>query len=80
MLDLKVDKQKGAKYGRVGVPRVEVSYDDGKTWQRSLVVGKHALLFHPRGKAFVSLRLSVSDSLGNSATHTVLRAYEVIPR
>ncbi|MGW4213421.1 S8 family peptidase [Lentzea sp. NPDC004789] len=79
-LELKVDKQKGAVYGRVGVPRVEVSYDDGKTWERALVVGNHALLCHPQGKAFVSLRLSVSDSLGNSATHTVLRAYEVVPR
>ncbi|MFS8101771.1 S8 family serine peptidase [Lentzea alba] len=80
VLDLKVEKQKGAKCGRVGVPRVEVSYDDGKTWERALVVGKHALLFHPRGKAFVSLRMSVSDSLGNSASHTVIRAYEVVPR
>ncbi|MET9626975.1 S8 family serine peptidase [Lentzea sp. NPDC006480] len=80
LLDLKVSKQKGAVYGRVGVPRVEVSYDDGVTWERALVVGSHALLFHPRGKAFVSLRMSVSDSLGNSATHTVIRAYEAVPR
>jgi hypothetical protein len=79
-LELKVDKQKGAVYGRVGVPRVEASYDDGKTWERVLVVGNHALLCHPQGKAFVSLRMSVSDSLGNSATHTVLRAYGVVPR
>ncbi|HEX8869646.1 MAG TPA: S8 family serine peptidase, partial [Lentzea sp.] len=80
VLDLKVAKQKGAVYGRVGVPRVEVSYDDGASWERALVVGSHALLFHPRGKAFVSLRMSVSDSLGNSATHTVIRAYEAVPR
>jgi hypothetical protein len=79
-LELRVDKQKGANYGRICVPRVDVSYDDGKTWERALVVGKHALLCHPRGKAFVSLRMSVTDSLGNAATHTVIRAYEVVPR
>ena len=60
--------------------RVDVSYDDGKTWERALVVGEHALLCHPQGKSFVSLRMSVTDSLGNSATHTVIRAYEVVPR
>ncbi len=80
VLDLKVSRQKGAVYGRVGAPRVEVSYDDGVTWERALVVGSHALLFHPRGKAFVSLRMSVSDSLGNTAIHTVIRAYEAVPR
>ncbi|GLZ32287.1 serine protease [Lentzea sp. NBRC 105346] len=78
VLDLKVDKQAGATYGRIGRVSVEVSYDDGATWSRVPVIGTHALLCHRPG--FVSLRLGVSDSLGNSVSHTVVRAYQVAPR
>ena len=65
--------------GRVDTPAVEVSYDDGKTWQRVRLTRDHgrwqATVDHPRGAQFVSLRASVADRVGNSHKVTVIRAY-----
>ncbi|HYQ66921.1 S8 family serine peptidase [Actinophytocola sp.] len=68
-----------AALGNVHTPAVEVSYDDGATWQRA-AVGRHhgewqATVNHPRGANFVSLRASVSDRDGNSEKVTIIRAY-----
>jgi hypothetical protein len=60
-------------------PAVDVSYDDGATWKKARVTaaGQDWILDvdHPAGAAFVSLRASVADGEGNSAKHTVIRAY-----
>jgi subtilisin family serine protease len=59
--------------------RVEVSYDEGKTWQRVLVLrlgqGYVALLVHPKKGDYVSLRTVASDYAGNTFEETVIRAY-----
>ena len=68
-----------AALGSVSTPAVEVSYDDGKTWQRVSVSRHHgqwkATVNHPRGAEFVSLRASVADRDGNSEQVTIIRAY-----
>ena len=63
---------------------VDVSYDDGVTWRRPLLVkvGNSwlALLFHAANARFVSLRAAADDSAGNSVQQTILRAYRLEPR
>jgi hypothetical protein len=65
--------------GRVNTPAVEVSYDDGKTWQRAKVSRDHqdwqATVNHPKGAQFVSLRSTLSDRDGNTQHLTIIRAY-----
>jgi hypothetical protein len=39
-----------------------------------------ALIVHPRGARFVSLRGTASDVLGNRVDQTILRAYGLTPR
>jgi hypothetical protein len=55
---------------------VEVSYDEGKTWQRVPVINNMvAKLSHPAGATSVSLRASATDKAGNTVKQTVVRAY-----
>ncbi|MFC7534908.1 S8 family serine peptidase [Actinoplanes sp. GCM10030250] len=74
-----VEHQPDSNVGRVRSVRVEVSYDDGKTWKNAAVSGKGdkrvATVQHPRGAGFVSLRTSAADTAGNTVTQTVIRAY-----
>ncbi|WP_328470674.1 S8 family serine peptidase [Actinoplanes sp. NBC_00393] len=74
-----VEPQPGADVGRVRSVRVEVSYDDGKTWRAAPVTGtgdkRVATVQHPRGAGFVSLRTAAADTDGNTVTQTVIRAY-----
>jgi subtilisin family serine protease len=65
----------GTAYGRLRPPVVEVSYDEGGTWRRAPVVAGTALLRHPAGARWVSLRATASDTAGNSVRQTILRAY-----
>ncbi|WP_329124716.1 hypothetical protein [Streptomyces sp. NBC_01465] len=62
--------------------RVEVSYDGGATWHRSLAVRTgtnrfHALWLQPSSAAGTTpaLRVTASDSAGNTVTQTVWDAY-----
>ncbi|MEV6288606.1 S8 family serine peptidase [Kribbella sp. NPDC051770] len=62
----------GARTGQV---ELELSYDDGKTWQRTR--DRHDGRFQldaPRHAKFVSLRASARDSEGNTVHQTVIRA------
>ncbi|OLF09076.1 hypothetical protein BLA60_21055 [Actinophytocola xinjiangensis] len=59
---------------------VEVSYDDGATWQRAEVTrGKdrwRVTVRHP-ASGYASLRSTVSDVDGNRMTQTIVRAYRI---
>jgi hypothetical protein len=60
--------------------RVEVSFNDGKTWHAVAVTGRGAArrvtIEDPAG-GYVSLRSTVTDSAGDSSTETIYRAYAV---
>ncbi|MFD5091177.1 S8 family serine peptidase [Amycolatopsis thailandensis] len=61
----------------------EASFDGGKTWRRQLVFGsgprRQAFVVAPPfgSSPFVSLRLSATDSAGNSVTQTITNAYRL---
>jgi hypothetical protein len=68
--------QPGARASWVHSLGVEVSYDEGKTWQRAKVTGNR--LDIPAGQgAFASLRATATDLEGNRVTETVIRAYAI---
>jgi subtilisin family serine protease len=54
---------------------IEVSYDDGATWQPAKVAHDKATVNHPADAEFVSLRSTVSDRDGNTQRLTITRAY-----
>ncbi len=57
-------------------PTVEVSYDDGRTWQEVPVrAGRTLVLRHPVGDGYVSLRSLGADADGNTLEQTLIRAY-----
>jgi hypothetical protein len=65
---------------------LDVSYDDGATWQRATVqrtaTGWTARLIHPAagtGAGYVSLRASAADGAGSSVTQTIIHAYGLTP-
>jgi hypothetical protein len=62
-------------------PRVEVSYDDGATWLAAVVRRKgrryEALLDHPSGARYASVRASTEDADGTVVEQTVIRAYAI---
>ncbi|MBB5800355.1 subtilisin family serine protease [Saccharothrix ecbatanensis] len=74
---LTVEQQDGADNGEVREVRVDVSFDDGKSWRRVPVVEGAALVRHPHAAGYTSLRASGSDSDGNTFEHTVIRAYKI---
>ncbi|MFJ5220453.1 S8 family peptidase [Streptomyces sp. NPDC088354] len=58
---------------------LEVSYDDGATWQRQDLKEKkgtwQASLRAPSGADFVSIRVTATQRSGNAVTQTVIRAF-----
>ena len=73
---LDVQRQRGAPDGEVRELRVEASFDDGRTWSKVPVAGRTALVRNAAG-GFASLRVTGSDSRGNTFEHTVVRAYKI---
>ncbi|MEV6235444.1 S8 family serine peptidase [Lentzea sp. NPDC051838] len=71
-----VQQSKNPDNGRINRIDVEVSFDDGKTWQQVPVAGRTALVRNP-GAGFASLRAKVSDTKGNGSEVTVIRAYRI---
>ncbi|MFE9046264.1 S8 family serine peptidase [Streptomyces sp. NPDC007818] len=68
--------------GRIGSSSLEVSYDDGATWQRvqlrdSAGAAWKGTLAVPRDAEMVSLRASVSDDRGGSVRQEIIRAFGV---
>jgi hypothetical protein len=75
VVPLKFQDEKGA-YCQPRKLTVEVSYDEGKTWQRVPVTSKlEAKLKHPAGATSVSFRASATDRDGNTVKQTIIRAY-----
>ena len=60
---------------------VEFSADDGKTWQAATVTGagdkRTVRVTNPAGPGYVSLRAHATDTAGNTAVITAIRAYAV---
>ncbi|MGI5523162.1 S8 family serine peptidase [Micromonospora sp. CA-259024] len=55
--------------------RVEVSYDDGRTWRR---LGSAGILDAPKSARFVSVRATATDAANHgTVTQTVIRAFGV---
>ncbi|MFI7674555.1 S8 family serine peptidase [Actinophytocola sp. NPDC049390] len=58
--------------------KVEVSYDEGKTWKRAdTILNLVAVVHHPADAESVSLRATATDRDGGEVTETVLRAYKL---
>nr|WP_237552495.1 S8 family serine peptidase [Streptomyces sp. SID5789] len=65
--------------GALGRPSVELSYDDGRTWQRAGLdrrgEGWRTELRAPSSARFVTLRVGARDQVGNSVVQTLDRAF-----
>ncbi len=81
---LNVDRPANAVRAPIETLRLEASYDDGVTWTRVVVArlpGSDravAILRHPAGPGFVSLRAYAADARGNSVAQTMIRAYSLV--
>jgi hypothetical protein len=77
---LTVATQPGAKASPIRSVTVEVSYDEGATWQR-VTVSRDGDRFGVRIPAggtaggYASLRATATDTAGNVVTETITRAY-----
>ncbi|MGW4210366.1 S8 family serine peptidase [Lentzea sp. NPDC004789] len=77
---LRVDRQPGAPGGKAEPRQVEMSCDDGRTWQRVPVLnvnGTWSAFVRNPASGFVSLRANAADQGGNTVTETIIRAYRV---
>jgi hypothetical protein len=77
-----VDRQPGSAAKPVKTLSVEVSFDDGKTWQQVKLTKQgncwKAQIAHPDQAGFVSLRAASTDTAGNTVEQTVIRAYQIV--
>jgi hypothetical protein len=81
-LHLAATHQIGSTAPSVGHVSVQVSYDDGATWQAAGVRAGGRGTFtatyrHPAHGQYVSLRVSAADDAGNSEQQTLIRAYRL---
>jgi len=78
-LPVTVQRHPGSSAGRVRSLRVDVSFDDGRTWARTSLVRSggiwRAKISAPGNARYVSLRAGADDSRGNSVSQVVIRAY-----
>ncbi|WP_433258203.1 hypothetical protein ACQPYK_22775 [Streptosporangium sp. CA-135522] len=72
-----VRAQPGSAAGTVRALAVDVSYDDGATWQKAPVAGGIVFLRHPAVVGFVSLRARATTASGVTADQTIIRAYRI---
>ncbi|MET7402958.1 S8 family serine peptidase [Dactylosporangium sp. NPDC005572] len=63
--------------GTVVALSVEISFDDGRHWQRTPLIDGVARFVPPRGAGYVSLRATARDDRGNTIEQEVIRAYAV---
>ncbi|HEX6353177.1 S8 family serine peptidase [Actinophytocola sp.] len=71
--------QDGAARRPIRQLTVDVSFDDGASWQpvKVAAAGSRWKLDLPAGTGFASLRTTAVDTAGNSVTETIIRAYRV---
>ncbi|WP_162794775.1 S8 family peptidase [Nonomuraea lactucae] len=73
--------QMRAEGGQLETPRVEASFDDGRTWQplelRRTAKGWTTSITNPAAPGFVSLRATASGPDGQEVKQTITRAYAV---
>ncbi|MEU8214932.1 S8 family serine peptidase [Micromonospora taraxaci] len=72
-----LDRQADSKAAANRSLTVSASFDDGRTWVALPVLRDVALISHPRRAGFVALRLSATDTAGNTVTQTIQRAYRI---
>jgi hypothetical protein len=70
-LDLSLSSM-GQKAETIGL---EVSYDDGATWTAAEIECDTAVLEHPEGAEYASLRLTATDTAGTVVTQTTIRSF-----
>ena len=84
LVPIAIDRPPGAATPAIAHARVEVSFDDGARWLPAPLVriGDHAvaLIVHPAGARYVSLRGAAGDVAGNEVEQTIIRAYALAPR
>lgn len=77
------ERPQGAATPRIASASFEVSFDDGASWRRVplavLPDRATAIVIHPAGAKFVSVRGSARDVLGNQIEQTIIRAYGLTP-
>ncbi|RSM56714.1 hypothetical protein DMB66_33230 [Actinoplanes sp. ATCC 53533] len=72
---LSITAQPGSAAGKLVSRAVEASFDDGATWKAVRVQDGAALVPHPDGSGFVSLRVKATDNSGTTVELTVIHAY-----
>ncbi|MEU7948448.1 S8 family serine peptidase [Micromonospora taraxaci] len=72
-----LDRQADSKAAANRTLGVSASFDDGRTWVALPVLRDVALISHPRRAGFVALRLTATDTAGNTVTQTIQRAYRI---
>ncbi|SCG66194.1 Serine protease, subtilisin family [Micromonospora inositola] len=72
-----LDRQAGSAAAPGRTLGVAASFDDGRTWIALPIVRGVARIAHPRRPGFVSLRLTATDTAGNTVTQTIQRAYRI---
>jgi len=73
-LPVSVQDQPGTT-SRQHLRSLQVSYDEGITWQTVPVTGGYATLHHPADAKTVSLHATAADNAGNSVDQTIIDAY-----
>jgi hypothetical protein len=77
LIPVALDRQAGSTAASGRTLGVSASFDDGKTWVALPVVKNVAVIVHPRRPGFVSLRVTATDTAGNTVTQTIQRAYRI---
>jgi len=67
--------QTGTPTGQLASLTVEASFDDGVTWSPVRINDGSALVQHPGGSGFVSLRATATDTQGNALEESIIHAY-----
>ncbi|MCX5121760.1 S8 family serine peptidase [Micromonospora sp. NBC_00362] len=72
---------RGTAYSGIDQLTVEISYDDGATWTKATVrrhgAGWRAIVQHPAGPGYASLRATAVDRDGATTTQTIERLYRL---